>query len=246
PRGRDSRAAQGHRRADGLEERVPVPGPVATQGHRRPRFQRPLHPGAGRAPLAGHPRARDADRALLCAGRDDAAASRERGALREREERDASTVELAAIGISHIGVDGRFVHVNRQLCEMLGYTREELLELSFRDVSHPEDRHVTDKDRARLYAGEIDSLQAEKRYLRKDGTPVWVRINAALKRHPDGSPMYDISIVEDISERKRAEQRVQYLASHDEMTNLPNRAMFTELLDRAIASAQRARRKLAV
>src|SRR5690606_23743788 len=106
--------------------------------------------------------------------------------LRESEERYASTVKLAAIGISHIGVDGRFVHVNRQLCEMLGYTREELLELSFRDVSHPEDRHVTDKDRARLYAGEIDSLQAEKRYLRKDGTPVWVRINAALKRHPDG------------------------------------------------------------
>ena len=166
--------------------------------------------------------------------------------LRESEERYASTVELAALGISHIGVDGRFVHVNRQLCEMLGYTREELLELSFREVSHPEDRHVTDKDRARLYSGEIDSLQAEKRYLRKDGTAVWVRINAALKRYPDGSPMYDISIVEDISERKRAEQRVQYLASHDEMTNLPNRGMFTELLERAIASAQRAKRKLAV
>jgi len=166
--------------------------------------------------------------------------------LRESEERYASTVELAALGISHIGVDGRFIHVNRQLCEMLGYTREELLKLSFRDVSHPDDRHVTDHDRARLYSGEIASLQAEKRYLRKDGTPVWVRINAALKRDADGAPMYDISIVEDISERKRAEQRVQYLASHDEMTGLPNRAMFTELLELAIASARRGRRKLAV
>ncbi|HEX6996482.1 MAG TPA: EAL domain-containing protein [Gammaproteobacteria bacterium] len=166
--------------------------------------------------------------------------------LRESEERYASTVELAALGISHISVDGRFIHANRHLCEMLGYTRDELLELSFRDVSHPDDRHVTDPDRARLYSGEIDSLKAEKRYLRKDGTPVWVRINAALKRDADGEPMYDISIVEDISERKRAEQRVQYLASHDEMTGLPNRAMFTELLERAIASARRGRRKLAV
>src|SRR5690606_997655 len=166
--------------------------------------------------------------------------------LRESEERYASTVELAAIGISHIGIGGRFIHVNRQLCDMLGYAKEELLELSVREVSHPEDRHVTDKDRARLYSGEIDSLQAEKRYVRKDGTPVWVRINAALKRDADGSPMYDISVVEDISERKRVEARVQYLASHDEMTSLPNRGMFTELLEHAIESARRSKRKLAV
>jgi len=166
--------------------------------------------------------------------------------LRESEERYASTIELAAIGISHIGADGRFIHVNRQLCEMLGYAREELLGLTFREVSHPEDRHVTDQNRARLYAGEIDSLQAEKRYMRKDGTPVWVRINAALKRDADGKPMYDISVVENISERKQAEQRVQYLASHDEMTSLPNRGTFTALLDQAIASVQRRNRKLAV
>src|SRR5690606_41367431 len=121
--------------------------------------------------------------------------------LRESEERYASTVELAALGISHIGVDGRFIHVNRQLCEMLGYTREELLERSIRDVSHPDDRHVTDHDRERLYSGEIDTLKAEKRYVRKDGTTVWVRIHAALKRDADGAPMYAVSIIEDSSER---------------------------------------------
>src|SRR5690606_3726300 len=95
--------------------------------------------------------------------------------LRESEERYASTIELAAIGISHIGVDGRFVHVNRQLCDMLGYTRDELLGLTVQQVSHPDDLHVTDESRARLYGGEIDSLKAEKRYVRKDGSPVWVR-----------------------------------------------------------------------
>src|SRR5690606_17757755 len=73
--------------------------------------------------------------------------------LRESEERYSSTIELAAIGISHIGVDGRFVHVNRQLCDMLGYSREELLGLTVREVSHPDDVNVTDQSRARLYAG---------------------------------------------------------------------------------------------
>ncbi|MFS8606803.1 MAG: EAL domain-containing protein [Gammaproteobacteria bacterium] len=166
--------------------------------------------------------------------------------LRESEELYSSTVELAAIGISHISVDGRFIHVNRQLCEMLGYTREELLRLTVHQVSHPDDRHVTDAARARLYAGEIDSLKAEKRYLRKDGSPVWVRITATLKRDVDGEPLYDISVVEDISERKRAEQRIQYLASHDEMTGLPNRAMFTQLLDEAIEAARQNGTQLAV
>ena len=166
--------------------------------------------------------------------------------LRESEERYSSTIELAAIGISHIGVDGRFVHVNRQLCEMLGYTRDELLGLTVQQVSHPDDRHVTDESRARLYAGEIGSLKAEKRYVRKDGSPVWVRITAALKRDADGEPLYDISVVEDISERKRAEQRIQYLASHDEMTGLPNRATFTQLLDEAIDSARQDGKRLAV
>src|SRR5690606_14021094 len=125
-------------------------------------------------------------------------------------------------------------------------TREELLRLTVHQVSHPDDRHVTDESRVRLYAGEIDSLKAEKRYVRKDGSLVWVRITAALKRDADGAPLYDISVVEDISERKRAEQRIQYLASHDEMTGLPNRATFTQLLDEAIDSARQDGRQLAV
>ena len=166
--------------------------------------------------------------------------------LRDSEERYSSTVELAAIGIGHIDEGGRFIHVNRQLCEMLGYSRDELLALTVRQVSHPDDTSVTDKARSRLRAGEIESFKTEKRYLRKDGTTVWVRITAAVKRDANGAPLYDISIVEDISDRKRAEERVQYLATHDEMTDLPNRAMFLQLLTRAIESASRRSRKAAV
>jgi diguanylate cyclase (GGDEF)-like protein/PAS domain S-box-containing protein len=166
--------------------------------------------------------------------------------LRESEERYSSTVELAAIGIAHVAADGRFVHVNRQLCEMLGYTREELLERTVKQISHPDDVSVTDRDRDRLRSGQIASFKAEKRYLRKDGTPVWVRITVASKRGPDGRPLHDISIVEDISERRQAEERVQYLATHDEMTDLPNRSMFSQLLAGAIDRARRYRRRTAV
>jgi diguanylate cyclase (GGDEF)-like protein len=115
-----------------------------------------------------------------------------------------------------------------------------------KEISHPDDVNVTDGVRDKLHSREIESFKVEKRYLRKDGTCVWVRITAAAKRDQNGSPLYDISIVEDISERKRAEERVQYLATHDEMTGLPNRAMFGQILEHAIDSARRRHRKVAV
>ena len=152
----------------------------------------------------------------------------------------SNLVELAAIGISHVDVNGRFVHVNRRLCDMLGYTRNELLELSVQQISHPDDRLATEKDRLRLNAGEIDSFQAEKRYLRKDGTPIWVHLTIAARRGVDGRRLHDVSIVEDITERREAQNRVQFLATHDEMTGLANRTLFNELLEqrhRAMAAA---------
>ena len=166
--------------------------------------------------------------------------------LRESEERYSSTVELAAIGITHVAADGRFVHANRQFCEMIGYSKEELLALTPKDLSHPDDATLTDRDRARLHAGEIDSLRAEKRYVRKDGSIIWVRITAAVKRGADGAPLYDISVIEDISDRKAAEERVKYLASYDEMTGLLNRATFGEILNHTIEAARRHDRRCAV
>ncbi|HUL83591.1 MAG TPA: EAL domain-containing protein, partial [Gammaproteobacteria bacterium] len=82
--------------------------------------------------------------------------------------------------------------------------------------------------------------------LRKDGTPVWVGITVAMKRDRTGTPLYDISIVEDISARKRAEERIQYLATHDGLTGLPNRAMFGQLLNLAVETGRRYDRKFAV
>jgi diguanylate cyclase (GGDEF)-like protein/PAS domain S-box-containing protein len=126
--------------------------------------------------------------------------------LRESERRFSGTVDLAAVGIAHVNGDGRFIHVNRQFCEMLGYSEDELLELSIKQVSHPDDSTISDAARRKLRNGEIDSFKIEKRYLRKDGSTIWVALSVAMMRDPQGEPLYDVSVIEDISARKRAEQ----------------------------------------
>src|ERR671919_2157529 len=94
--------------------------------------------------------------------------------LRESEERFRRTFELAGSGLAHIGMDRRFIRVNRRLCEILGYPENELLKLRGKDISHPDDSDVINEQRPRLYAGEIESVRLEKRYVRKDRQVVWV------------------------------------------------------------------------
>ena len=126
--------------------------------------------------------------------------------LREREERFRATTEMAAIGIAQVDADGRFIFANRWLCELLGYTRDELQGMQNRQISHPDDSEITATARRQLWAGEIKSFQVEKRYLHKDGSIVWFKLSVALKRAPAGEPQFDIVVFEDITERKRAEQ----------------------------------------
>jgi len=126
-------------------------------------------------------------------------------ALRESEERFRQTFELAASGMAHVTLDGYFLRVNPSLCEMLGYSREELIGCSVKELSHPEDRDVTDADRARVLRGELGKAEFEKRYLRKDGTVVWVDLAIALVRSAAGAPEYEVAILDDITERKHAE-----------------------------------------
>ena len=135
--------------------------------------------------------------------------------VRESEELYRQTFQLAASGIAHVGLDGRFLQVNRSLCEILGYTEGELVGRSVKEISHPEDKDLTDRERARVHDGEIDAVRFEKRYLRKDGAPVWVELAVALARDPHGHPQYEIAIFDDITERKRAEEALK--AAHEEL-----------------------------
>jgi PAS domain S-box-containing protein len=125
--------------------------------------------------------------------------------LRESEERYRRTFELAGSGLAQVGLDGRFMRVNRRLCEMLGYRESELIGMSVKELSHPEDRDTVDERRQQLIAGKVESIQLEKRYLRKDGGTVWAHVAIAMERDAAGKPLYAISVLDDITSRKHTD-----------------------------------------
>ncbi len=130
-------------------------------------------------------------------------------ALRESEERFRATFEQAAVGIRHAEPEGRFVRVNQKFCDIVGYTREELLEQTFQGITHPDDRAVELEYVGLLLAGEIETYSLEKRYLHKKGTLVWVQITASVIRTAQGDPKYFLGVVQDISARKAAESALR-------------------------------------
>src|SRR6516162_3509567 len=130
-------------------------------------------------------------------------------ALRASEERFRGTFENAAVGIAHRDATGRFLRVNEKFCDILGYTREEMLQKTVRDITHPDDLGASIDALTALWQGESPTLGLEKRYVRKDGSPVWGELFASLQRDAAGKPAYDISIINDISERKRLEEELR-------------------------------------
>ena len=132
-------------------------------------------------------------------------------ALQETEGRFRAIFENAAVGISEVALDGRWLHVNDRLCEIVGYPREELLRLTFHELTHSDDLAGDLERTERLLAGEITSFSMEKRYRREDGSIVWVLLAVSLLRDDAGQPLRFISVVEDISARKEAEEEQRRL-----------------------------------
>ncbi|MBC1223897.1 PAS domain S-box protein [Nostoc sp. UCD121] len=125
-------------------------------------------------------------------------------ALRESEERFRATFHQAAVGIAHVAIDGRWLLVNQRLCNILGYTPEELQLLTFQDITHPDDINADLKYFYQILADDIQTYSIEKRYFCKDSSMIWVNLTVSLMREPSGEPRYFISVVEDISERQAA------------------------------------------
>lgn len=117
--------------------------------------------------------------------------------------------ECAAVGIAQVGTDGRFIRVNQKLCEMLGYSRGELLSRTFQEITHPGDLPQNVFHYRRALRREIDRYTLEKRYLRKDGQTLWVNLTVALVRGSDGEGRYFISVIEDITQRRQAEDALR-------------------------------------
>ena len=129
--------------------------------------------------------------------------SRAEAALRESEERFRGTFENAAVGIFHTDAAGRFLRVNEKFCAIVDYSREELLGKTFQDLTHSDDLAVGIESFTALMRGKLASYALQKRYIRKDGSPVWVELFISLQRDAAGNPAYSIAIIQDISERKR-------------------------------------------
>ncbi len=130
-------------------------------------------------------------------------------ALCESEERFRGTFEQAAVGMAHVARDGRYLRINQKFCDIVGYTREEMLSRRFQDITHPEDLDSDLSYIQRVLAGGAETYSVEKRYIRKDGSIVWGNLTVSLVREPSGEPAYFISVLEDISDRKLGEEALR-------------------------------------
>jgi PAS domain S-box-containing protein len=133
-------------------------------------------------------------------------------ALREGEERFHGAFDNAPIGLALVAPDGRWLQVNRSLCDILGYTEHELLATTFQAITHPDDLAADLDSVRRMLADEIHVYQMEKRYFHKCGHLVWILLSVSLVRDVHGQPSYFISQIQDITQRKQVEEELQQTA----------------------------------
>ncbi|NOK22601.1 sensor histidine kinase, partial [Corallococcus carmarthensis] len=144
--------------------------------------------------------------------RDISARRRAEDVLRLSEERFRTSFEGAPMGMALMALDGRYLHVNAAFCDIVGYSREEMLSRSFQDITAPEDLALDQENAARMRRGEIDSFQREKHYVRKDGQRVTLIVRGAVVRDARGRPIHFISQMQDITQRQQLEQAWRFLA----------------------------------
>ena len=157
----------------------------------------------------------------------------------EAQERFRRAFEDAPIGMAVGDLDGRFLDVNQALCAITGYEPARALRAHFSAITHPDDL-ATDYGVIRaMIDGELGSSVDEKRYLRPDGSVVWVARSVTLVRDADGEPLHFLDQIQDITERRRFERELRHLADHDPLTGLLNRRRFEQELDRQVAEVAR-------
>ena len=159
--------------------------------------------------------------------------------LRTVSESFESAFNSAPIGMALVGLDGRPQRVNKALVDFLGYEAEELAQLTVEEITHPDDI-AEDRERAdRLIDGQIESYELEKRYLRKSGESVWALLAVSLVRDEDGTPLYFISQIKDITNRKQVEADLRRVAAEDSLTGVANRRQFEADLAAQVSRCRR-------
>jgi PAS domain S-box-containing protein/diguanylate cyclase (GGDEF)-like protein len=163
----------------------------------------------------------------------------------ESEQRFKNAFEEAPIGMGLASIDpdhpGRLLQVNRAMCELTGYAERQLLGLSIRDITHPDDVEQSAASFRRLVEGEIPDYELEKRYVRADGRVVWGLLHVSLVRDSSGNPLYAVGQIQDVTERKAAREQLAKQALHDALTGLPNRRKLIADLESAVSRATKER-----
>ncbi|HYH86258.1 MAG TPA: EAL domain-containing protein [Pyrinomonadaceae bacterium] len=154
-------------------------------------------------------------------------------------DRFRSAFDFAAIGMAMVSTEGRWLQVNRSLCHILGYTEDELLATDFLAITHPDDLPTALSNIGQLLKGKVQASQMEKRYIHKSGHEVWVHWSVSMVRDHYSKSVHLIFQIQDITDRKFAEQQLHHDAFHDALTGLPNRALFMDHLKLSIARSKR-------
>ncbi len=183
---------------------------------------------------------------VFAAARDITEQKRAQAALRDNERHFRAYFEHPLVGMASISSDHRWLEVNDRLCDMLGYSRDELMQKTWLELTHPDDLARDLANFHRLLAGEIENYTIYKRYIRKDGQVIHTRRSTNCVRKDSGAVDYVVVLLEDISEQHLAQAKLQDLAHHDPLTHLPNRRLLEDRLNQAIARNLRTDRMIAV
>ena len=165
--------------------------------------------------------------------------------LRQNNEELKQFFNQPFIGMLTVNCDKRPISVNQRFCEIVGYSREELLQLTCDDITHPDDVELNIYH-AQALRGEIETYRMEKRYLHKDGHIVYVDLAANCVRDESGNLEYLVGMIQDITERKATEEYIHQLAFYDPLTQLPNRRLLNDRLKHSIDITRRAGNRMAV
>lgn len=159
-------------------------------------------------------------------------------ALKESEEHFRTAFDHA-VGMALVSPDGHWLEVNESLSTLIGYSQDELRNMSFRTITHADDLGQTLVKIQELIEGVISSFQLENRYIHKQGHTIWVLSSASLVRDESGKPRHMVFQVQNISDRKQAEDQVRYAAFHDGLTGLPNRTLLSDRMSMAVERAKK-------
>jgi diguanylate cyclase (GGDEF)-like protein/PAS domain S-box-containing protein len=158
---------------------------------------------------------------------------------RATSERFRLAFETGVSGMALIAPDGRYLSVNRALCELTGYDEDELLASDFQTITHPDDVAANVDQHRALVDGTLETYGTEKRYVHRDGHEVWVQVGVTAVRGEQGALDYLIVQTHDVTERRRFADELAHRALHDPLTGLPNRALFVDRLRHALVRMRR-------